>query len=373
MVSSTAQRVDRLLAFLETDPGNLSLIADAAGAAMEDGRFALAGELVDRYATLAAPPPALTNLAGLAAMRTGRYGMAADYFDGALAATPDDPTLRYNLAWARAAQKDWAGASQALDETVAASIPAAASLKVQMLHQLGEIEDALAWGAGFVDRYPDNVELLGALSAVAMDAEEVELAASYAERAGDAPEALATLGMLRLDETRLEDSADLFDRALGVNQDCGRALLGKGLVSLARADAGEAARFLDRAATVFSDHLGSWIAAGWAYFTARDLVRARQRFETALAIDDTFAEGHGGLAVVDVLEGRLDEARRGAQVALRLDRECFSGVLARSLLLDAAGDAAGAERLRSAALEVPVGPSGQTISQVMAALASRRR
>jgi tetratricopeptide (TPR) repeat protein len=373
MVSATALRVDRLLAYLESDPDNRNLMADAAAAALDEGRAELAEQLVDRYAALAPPPPALVNLAGLAAMRQGRYDAAAARFEDLLGESPDDPTLRYNLAWARAGAQDWAGVAALLDETVAEVIPAAATLKVQALHQMVELEDALAWGAGFLERRPGDPALLGALSAVAMDAEEMALAADYAQRAGDTPEALVTLGLLRLDQAQPADAVSLFDRALEGGRDNGRALLGKGLAALAQDQAGDATRHLDHAAGVFGDHLGAWVAAGWAYFVAGDLVRARQRFETALALDDTFAEAHGGLAVLDVVEKRFDEARRGARTALRLDRECFSGVLARSLLLEADGDPAAAERLRQAAMDTPVGPSGQTIAQALAMFAPRQR
>jgi Flp pilus assembly protein TadD len=125
-------------------------------------------------------------------------------------------------------------------------------------------------------------------------------------------------------------------------------------------------------AAFYGEHLGSWIAAGWAYFTIGDLSRARQRFETALAIDGEFAEAQGALAVLDILAGRLDEARRGTRTALRLDRNGFAGRLARSLLLEAGGDTEAAERLRNTALNTRVGPSGQTIAQMIAALAARR-
>jgi Flp pilus assembly protein TadD len=373
MVTATAQRLERLLGYLEADPENLALLGDAAGAALESGQYELAGRLFERHAALAPPPTALINVAGLAAMREGRFDVAEARFAKAMAGDPKDPALRYNLAWARAARSDLAGASELLDETTTSAAPAAAALKVRLLHRQGQIEDALAWGAGLADRFPNDGELLGALSAAAMDAEEVELAADYARRAGDNAEGLATLGMLRLDAAAPEDAAALFDKALAARPDNGRALLGKGLAALARNEGAEAARQIDRATAIFKDHVGTWVAAGWAYFVAGDLIRARQRFETALAIDDTFAEAHGGRAVIDVLERRLEEARRGARTALGLDRECFSAVLARSLLLEAEGDPAAAERLRRTAMETPVGPAGQTISQMSAALAARRR
>lgn len=372
-MTTTPQRVDRLLGYLESDPDNLTLLADAAQAALEADRAALAETLLQRYAERAPAPPQLVNLAGLAALRQGRFDEAAARFEPMLAEQPDDAVLRFNLALARAGQADWAGVVALLDEAVADTVPAAATLRLQALHQLGDLEGALAWGAAMAARGGDDPALMGALSAAAMDAEDTELAAGYARRGGDNPEALATLGLLRLEAADPEDAAALFERALAGRADSGRALLGRGLAALADHRGEAAARDLDKATAVFQDHLGTWIAAGWAHFVAGDLERARQRLATALALDDTFAEAHGGLAVIDVLEGRLDDGRRGARTALRLDRECFSGLLARSLLLQADGDPDAAERLRRTAMEAPVGPSGQSISQMAAALASRRR
>jgi Tfp pilus assembly protein PilF len=372
-VSSTEQRVDRLLGYLDADPENLQLIADTAEAAMEAHRYEAVEALVERHTELQSPPAALFNLAGLAAMRSARFEAAETQFSRALQSAPDDAAVRYNLAWAKAARQDWSGASELLDRAVADAVPAAAVLKVQMLHQLGRIDDALAWGKVFSDVYPGDDLLMGALSAVAMDAEDMALAADYAKRAGDAPEGLATLGMIGLDEAHLEQSTRLFDQALAGNPQCIRAQLGQGLVSLALARHADAAEKLDRVAAFYGDHLGSWIAAGWAYFSAGDLVRARQRFETAMAIDATFAEAQGAIAVLDAVDSQLDSARRRAQAALRLDRQCFSAALAMSLVLDATGQPTAAERLRLAALRTPVGPSGQSISDMMVTLGNRRR
>ena len=66
-MSSTEQRVDRLLGYLDADPENLQLIADAAEAAMEAHRYAVVEGLVERHAAVQPPPTSLLNLAGLAA------------------------------------------------------------------------------------------------------------------------------------------------------------------------------------------------------------------------------------------------------------------------------------------------------------------
>ena len=373
MVSSTVVRIDRLLEFLKADPENPSLLADAAKAALEDGRFGLTSALVARYAAKATPPPMLVNLAGLAAMGEARFADAASCFQTAYAASAGDPDLAYNLAWARAAQADWAGANDVLDEDAAAATPAAARLKVQVLHHLGRLADALEWGRRLAERHPTDHLLMGALSAVAVDAEDIVLAEAFARRGESAPESQATLGMLLLEQNRSADAAAYFDAALISQPNTGRALLGQGLERLMSGDAATAVGPLDQAAVIFGDHLGSWLAAGWAHLISGDLTVARARFETALALDAAFAETQGAMAVVAALEGRTDAARRHAQVALRLDRQCLSALLARSLLLEAVGQHQAADQIRKTAMDIPLGPSGQTIAQALLTFGARRK
>ena len=79
-------------------------------------------------------------------------------------------------------------------------------------------------------------------------------------------------------------------------------------------------------------HVGSRHAVGWCHVLQQDLPAARANFAQALAMDRNFAESHGALAVVDVLQARTAEARRGIARALRLDSGCLSAVLAQKLL-----------------------------------------
>ena len=126
---------------------------------------------------------------------------------------------------------------------------------------------------------------------------------------------------------------------------------------------------LDRGAEIFGDHLGSWIASGWAYLLAGDALLARARFDRALQIDETFSECHGSLAVLDVLGGKTEEAQRKCAVALRLDRQCFSASFAQILLAAGAGDQERAERILRIALQQPLGSNGQTLAQAITRMA----
>lgn len=359
-------RLARLLGFLKVDPQNLSLLADAAGAALDEGELITAMEMFDHYAAITPLPPHMLNLRGVALIAAQDFPAAAMVFEDLLAGGTDNPALRFNLAWCRAVMTDYAGALALLDNGAVAASPRAAALKIEMMHHLEMLEDALACGLGLAELYPDDAALMGALANVAMDAEELELARHYAERAGDRHEGLAALGMLMLNEEQVEGAMKFFDRALERRPDDARALLGKGLGLLAAGESAPAAEWLDRGAEVFGSHVGSWIAAGWAHLVAGDRAAARQRFERALALDDTFSESQGAVAVMDILDGEIDSARRRTEIALRLDRRCFSAALAMSLLAASQGDPVGAERVLQTALNTPIGPDGKTIAQAMA-------
>lgn len=366
---SAEDRLASLLGYLEIDPGNAALLGDAAEAALDARDPALATALLDRRAGIAPPSPREDNLAGLAALQARDFARAAEVFAALLADRPDDPSLRFNLAWAHANLKAFAAALGVLGDDVArAGLPQAAMLRVQLQHQLGDVDAAIESARAYKALYPDHEGLMAAISVVAIDAEDEALAAEAAARAGDHPDALTTRGTLALGEQRATEAAALFERALARNPDSPRAWIGSGLAKLLTGESDSAPADIDRGAELFGDHLGSWIAAGWAHFVAGHRDVARARFDTALTIDPTFAETQGSLAVLDLLDGQVEEAQRRSDIALRLDRHCYSAALAKSLLAAGAGRPDDAQRIFELAVNTPIDGSGRTIAQALAGL-----
>ena len=361
-------RLQTLLGFLELDPSNLPLLADAANAAFDASEFDLAESLIVRYEDNAALPLPLVNTRGLVALRAGRLPDAEVAFDLLISEGVTEPSVRFNRAWVHALRNEHSEALVLLDDNTVAVTPRAAALKVQTLHHLGQIEEALACGQGMAERFPGNDALLGALSVAAMDADDIELAGHYAGQASGGADAWTTQGLIRLNEDDVAGSMEYFDRALGEHPDAPRAWLGKGLGLLAAGEISEAMVALERGAEIFGTHLGSWIAVGWTQFIAKDLKAARATFEKALALDENFAETHGALAVLDIADGQLESAKRRADVAFRLDRECFGAMLAKMLLQQAGGNAAAAQRIWDRAMHLPAGANGKTLAQSMIGL-----
>jgi tetratricopeptide (TPR) repeat protein len=355
-------RLARLLGYLAVDPHNFNLLNDAAEAAHAAGAFDQASKLLDRAAALAEPGVREKNLRGLVAMGQGQFKQAADIFRSLVGDKPADPALYFNLAWSLAMEKTFAEALGFLDGAVTATLPQAAMLEVQLLHQLNRHEEALAAAKGHVSTHPHHSGLLAAASVIAIDMEDMAFAQSCATGAPGHPDAETTLGTLAL----CDDDPDLarrhFAAALAHNPASPRALIGRGLTAMLAGDHASAHHDLERGAELFNDHIGSWIAAGWARLIANDHAMARQHFERALAIDPSFSESQGSLAAIAAIEGKLAEAAKLAQVALRLDRTSFSGAFAQALISASNGDQTKAHQIIERALRTPIEPGGKTIA-----------
>ncbi|WHU04989.1 tetratricopeptide repeat protein [Sphingomonas sp. NIBR02145] len=369
--AAATSRYLRLADLLGQDPDNLALLADTAEAAFAEERFEAAQALLDRQSLLAPLAPQGQHLAGLIAMRRMDWPRAAEIYQTLLASGNDAPPVRFNLAWSLAMAKRFEEALAALDEPASLALPQAAQLEVQLLHQLGMFDRALERARALIEIHPDHRGLNAIISTLAIDMEDSALALRTAEKAGDHPDALTTLGTLALGEDDPDTAAQLFEAALARAPEAPRAWVGRGLTRLLGDDKAAAAADLDKGADMFGTHLGSWIAAGWAHALAGDRATARARFEKALALDDTFGEAQGSLAVIELLDGQVEEAKRRTEVALRLDRDSFSGALAAMLLAAGEGKPDRAARIFETALRTPIGENGKTLAQALARLGAR--
>jgi tetratricopeptide (TPR) repeat protein len=374
------RRLEQLLGYLATDPTNKTLAGEAAGVALSGGQPTVAMEILDAVAKLVPLDGSLTNLTGLAALQSHEYERATTTFQGLLDQSPQSHELRYNLAFSTSRQNNVEAALNLLDETTVQSLPQAALLKVQLLHFQGHFEDAMESVKIALERYPNDVALLGIASVLAMDLEDIPFARTCAQRsislyqAGTLgnPDALTTIGYLTLDDGDVTSAVGFFENAIVASPFAPRAWIGKGLTRVMTGDYAVAAKDITKGAQMFEDHLGSWIAAGWAHVLNKDLVEARIIFERTLALDGTFSESHGSLGVIEMMEGNLEAAKALAARALRLDRQSFSGALVTSMLLSSGGNSEAANKIMERALTTPMDGQGRTLTDAMMRLGTKR-
>ena len=358
-------KLERLLGYLAADPSNAALLIDAIETALAAGTLNTAAELVEQLSGIRPDSFEAAYFSALLAMEGRDFEKAANSLIPLVAAGAP-LNARFNLAWCQAMLGDKAQALANLDFATTDTLASAAMLRLQLMHEAGDIDAAYVFGQDALERFPEDVGLLAAMATLAMDMEDVPLARHCAEKAGSHPEALAALGLLDLQGGNIESARRSLEGSLAIRDHNPRAWVGQGLVRLLEREPAAAALDMDRGAQQFGDHIGSWIGAGWAHYLAGNLDAAEQRFERALAIDPNFAESHGSLAVIDVAKGRTEAAKRRMITALRLDRNCFSALLAK-IMLDADNPAL-ARDLVEQAFSSPLDENGMTVSAFLAGL-----
>ncbi|WP_322081131.1 tetratricopeptide repeat protein [Burkholderia sp. BCC1972] len=359
----------RLLSFLDEDPNNLNLLSDAAIAAFEAHQFRLCNDLLIRRETIAPLTPSLVNLRGLSALSEGRFEAALADFR-TLVEHDANPVLYYNFAYASAMCGAFKPAAD-IGPTCLEAVPGAAALKLRALHYLGRFDDAIRMGA-LADLAASPPDFVGAYASLLFDLGDLENARHHAARAPDSSDSLVIAGLTELEAGNIERATALLDRAADSNPLEARATLGRGLCLLAQKQFAEAAATLDRAAERLTSHAGSWLAAGWAWLFAGNPDTAAERFQHAAVLDRGFAEAQGSLAVALQLQGRRDDSRRHAEIALRLDPGSLSGTLAKTLELEATDSTESANALKESMLNRPLGPTGRTLAQSLTAFGLKR-
>ncbi|WP_129517475.1 tetratricopeptide repeat protein [Burkholderia stabilis] len=360
-LDSLQVRLERLLSLLSQDPGNLHLLRNTAAAAFDVRRFRLCEELLARYESIQQLPPSLMNLRGLSAMSAGRFEAAvADFLE--LGESNRNPTLQYNIAYASAMQGIFEPAAL-LGAACLDTIPGAALLKLQALHRLERFDEAVHMAAPRADHPDSPSEFVGAYAALLFDMNKPDQARLYASRSPESVDSLAITGLMELEAGNLDRATELLGQASDRNPREARAVLGRGLCLLAEERYAEAASILDRAAEQLPRHAGSWLAAGWAWLFDGNSVAAGARFQHATTIDRGFAEAHGSLAVALRVQGRHDNARHHAEIALRLDPTSLSAALAKTLEIEAANEIVSTHALKEAILNRPFGTPGRTLAK----------
>jgi tetratricopeptide (TPR) repeat protein len=230
-------------------------------------------------------------------------------------------------------------------------------LLARALHHLGEVDDGIARLDRHLEQMPDDVEAQGVMALLALDASDLASAGKWAKKAlegdGRNVDALVTMGSLALERQDGTEAKKYFDAAVARQPKSGRAWAGAGLSDMLSMQLDKAKIDLERAVEYMPG--------------------AEAALVKSLEIDRNFGETHGGLAVVAVLQGRVDEAQRLSRIALRLDPMSFAGRFAQSLLTARQGDADAAQAMIQRILESPIGGGKETLSVKLAQILRDKR
>ncbi len=328
--SEISNRHERLSGYLAQDPGNTQLLAEIIDLDLALGLLGDAEAHINRGLELA---PDNTQLlfqkAGLA-LRSSAVDEAEQllrnlFYDRAI----DAPGIRYSLAYSLMLKSLYMEAKLLLGPISGnPETPEATSLLVRCLHFLGELEEAIALAEKHLIDHPNDATMMGSLSLLYTDIDDMTKAGEWAKRAleidPDNVDGLLTQGTFDLGQEDTEKAIEGFQRVLAHKPTSGRAWVGLGLSEMLNLDLEAAKGHLAKATEHLPTHIGTWHARAWNHIVTNDIPAAKECFLKAHELDRNFAESHGGLAVIAVLEGRHHDAEQEIKIALKLDPQCYS-------------------------------------------------
>lgn len=335
-------RLQRLEAYLREDPVNPMLLGDLCDTAIACGHHERAGEIMATADQLGVADAAWTFRRARLALVRRDLQPAEGLLRELQARLGENAAIAHDLGYVRflrgEAESARAIAEPWLDRLAVApeDLDALQVLWLRSMHRLQRVPDAWAWVVQQRSARTLLPRAQGVASLLAMDAGQFgaarELAAAALLAVPGQPEALVAGACAALADGQTGHAFELLRQALAANPDDGRTWSAMALASLqARDFAAAESQFRRALASSMSEHVGTWHGLGWACLLRRDPKGARVAFERALQLDRNFAESHGAIGLLLLLEGRREEAQHHLRSADKLDPLNATGRFARAL------------------------------------------
>lgn len=326
------QRLRRLQGYVEQDPGNALLLADAWQAAAQAGEPALAAGFA-RQAGAAEPAREALWLQreAHALVDAGQLGQAQAVLEQARDRGLPALLADHDLAcialregrFDRAVEitGPWLQGDPAQDPDAIALMQAS---WLRSMHRLGRVQAAWRW----VEGREQGGQLLspaaaGPASLLAIDADRFGDAQRLAERAlqarVDDAEALTASGCVAIARGETAHAEHLLGLAERQTAADGRVQSALGLAALQAGRMEQARQRFERAVAGMASHVGSWHGLGWSLLLQGRLGDAEAAFRRAVDLDPNFGESHGALGLALLLQGDRTAAEPCLRRAHKLD------------------------------------------------------
>lgn len=351
------QRLQQLLAYHRIEPDNPLLARDCAELYCRLGEPAAARALIAPLRERLPEDAPLQFQAATIELALHNPAGAVALLRPLPARGVDNGAVRYNLAFALGLQGEYDAALATLEarwDLVRAEVPRAGLLRARLLHHTGQLAAAIAELERLLETAPDDIEALGELALLWVDADDYDAAEAVARRAfaagGEPYGAEVALGMAELARGEIDIARARFLASRERREEAGRSWLGLGLCELAAGDADAAATPLVAAVEKLPRYRPAREALAWARIGQGNAGEAESTLREAIGLEPTVGEPHALLAIVFLLRGDAESARISLERAETMATPASTGTASharRLLRLATGGQAEDAELLRS--------------------------
>jgi tetratricopeptide (TPR) repeat protein len=365
-----SRKIEQLEFFLEQDKDNLNLMLDLIYLSLDASSTDAAENYLYKAQKLHPESSQLIYLSGLISCQKKDFEQALSSFNSLLGAGVCSADILYQAAYCNI-QLD--NPESALELLLSASEQSQETEIVYLLartqYQLKNFELAVSTLTSLADRNAKYAPAHSLLSQIYMDIEQWEDAQTSAAKAlaldSNNVTANITLGFIELNSNQYDQAAGHFSQALNVNDESCRTHLGLAIIDVFQQRYVEAEQHLLSALSLQNDLLPAINLLGWLYLLTDRFDLAREVFDKGIAVDRSYAEMYGGIAIVDILEKDETAARKNVAVALRLDKMSYAGNFAKILLLQNAQRLSQAEKVWKNLISSPIDETGKTLEQAV--------
>ncbi len=343
IATTDTNRLTRMLGFLEHDPCNVDLLLDTLTLAISSNDLEQAKRLANHIENHAVEDATVWAQMAHLQLLLRNFASASEYGDKAIQAGINHSVVLLNTAYGHFYNGDYTSSAAILAKLTSQSEADVSTLLLhaRSLHHQTESEEAEQLLTRALQIEPEHIEAKGLLALLLYERDDnqgaLRLAHDVLAQNPNQLDALLACGAVHFEQGNIEASRKTWRHTVAAYPTCGRAWSGLAQVEFNEMEFVDAEAHLKTAVSYMPDHIGTWHLLAWIYILREESVLAREALDKSYALDRTFGETHGGLAVVDVLDGKLDDAQLGIRRALKLNSECMSARYAEMLMLQKAG------------------------------------
>lgn len=364
-VKNIEQKINQYKTFLEADPDNPELLLNIGDLYHTISNLEEATHYYEKSLSLSNSNIARSRIGSLK-ITQHQFNDAESIFKELLQDDQQQPALHYNLGLTQFHLKKWSDSidnfKMSLD--LGNDMNGCLSYLTRCYHHKQELRNARKFCNQWI-KESDSTTAKGYMALLEMDSGSPEQALKRANDVlqldPDNSDAAIVVGTSHIENQDIELAENLFNNVLNNNKDHPRALFGLGLTYMHRQQHDTAIVYMQQASTMMPDDTGMKIAIGWAQITSNQYDDAEKTFQECIDIDRNFAEGHGGLAYIYALKGKMEAAKKEMETALWLDPNSFGAVASKSVIIGYEEGNQKATEFLATALERSPGPGQKAI------------
>lgn len=371
-------RIERIREFLKSDLDNSALWVELIEALVVKGKLKEAFSVVNESSRYNVNDPLLISWTGHLGLALNDYKVAVTSYNELFHRGFNQAGLKINCAFANYQLGNFKVAKELFDGVEGLDVKNCI-LKARCNAQLEEVPSAITDVMSLLERCTREQlpEVLGFLSLLYLDDGQYQLAEEHCKKALalddkqlDARIVVASLALYRV---QIDDAMALIEPLDTAYPDTGRILAMKALVFMYRQQFEFAITAYERACEKMPNHVGSCINLGWCYFAVADLNKAEDCFRAGMAIDRTFAELHGGMALIYAFREKWPQSQKNFKRALKLDPFSPSALFAQALHFKTKEKSAEAEKIVSGLMEHKSELSDMNLKEIVSSFFKRSR